>query len=251
MLIDLDGRAGLVTGAAGGIGRASAIALAAAGARVVVSDLDTRAGDGQQTVKAVREAGGDAIFVACDVTSASDWQNLVARTLSWGGRLDFAHNNAGMGFPAMLVDTTEEEFQRVMTVNATSVWLGMKYQIPPMLAAGRGSIVNTSSLAGIRGLVKGSAYAASKHAVLGLTRSASTEYANDGVRVNAICPAAVDTNMIADLPAELREQILAPQAIKRFAAPREIGYAVAWLCSDAASFITGVALPVDGGASAS
>jgi len=120
-----------------------------------------------------------------------------------------------------------------------------------MLAAGRGSIVNTSSLAGLRGLAHGSAYSASKHAVLGLTRSASNEYANDGVRVNAICPAAVDTNMTAALPAELRAQILAPQAMKRFAAPQEIGYAVAWLCSDAASFVTGVALPVDGGASAS
>ncbi len=251
MLIDLHGKTGLVTGAAGGIGRASAIALAAAGARVVVSDLAARSDDGQQTVKAIREGGGDAIFTACDVTSATDWQSLIAETLAWGGQLDFAHNNAGIGFPASLVDTTEEEFQRVLTVNTTSVWLGMKYQIPAMLAAGRGSIVNTSSLAGLRGLAHGSAYSASKHAVLGLTRSASNEYANDGVRVNAICPAAVDTNMTAALPAELRAQILVPQAMKRFAAPREIGYAVAWLCSDAASFITGVALPVDGGASAS
>jgi NAD(P)-dependent dehydrogenase (short-subunit alcohol dehydrogenase family) len=240
----------LVTGASGGIGRASAVALGAAGATVVVTDVGQRADDGEKTVALVQEAGGDAWFEPLDVTDEAAWERTVRDVVARAGRLDLAHNNAGVGHAAPLVDTSLEDFHRVVAVNLTGVFLGLKHQIPAMLAGGGGSIVNTASLAGLKGLDRGSAYSASKHAVVGLTRSAALELAGSGIRVNAVCPAATETAMTAELPADLRAAIVAPQAMKRFAAPREIGAAVAWLLSDEASFLTGVAFPVDGGATA-
>lgn len=240
----------LVTGASGGIGRASAVALGAAGATVVVSDVGARADDGEKTVTLVQEAGGDSWFEPLDVTDDAVWERTVRDVVARAGRLDLAHNNAGVGHAAHLVDTRLEDFRRVVDINLTGVFLGLKHQIPAMLAGGRGSIVNTASLAGLTGLERGSAYSASKHAVVGLTRSAALELANSGIRVNAVCPAATETGMTAELPADLRAAIVAPQMMKRFAAPSEIGAAVAWLLSDEASFLTGVAFPVDGGATA-
>ncbi|MBN9755792.1 3-oxoacyl-[acyl-carrier protein] reductase [Pseudonocardia sp. Ae406_Ps2] len=240
----------LVTGASGGIGRASAVALGAAAATVVVTDVAARADDAEKTVTLVQEAGGGAWFEPLDVTDEAAWERTVRDVVARAGRLDLAHNNAGVGYAAALVDTGLEDFRRVVDINLTGVFLGLKHQIPVMLAAGGGSIVNTASLAGLKGLERGSAYSASKHAVVGLTRSAALELADSGIRVNAVCPAATETAMTAELPADLRAAIVAPQLMKRFAAPSEIGAAVAWLLSDEASFLTGVAFPVDGGATA-
>ncbi|TIC80001.1 SDR family oxidoreductase [Nocardioides sp. GY 10127] len=247
---DLAGRSGLVTGAAGGIGRASVLALAARGAHVVVTDVAALADAGEETAALAEKEGGSATFVPADVTVPGDWERVVAAALEPTGTLDFAHNNAGISLAAPFLETGTEDLHRVLEVNLVGVWLGLQHQLPHMLAAGRGSVVNTASLAGLKGLPLGAAYALSKHAVVGLTRSVALEHAQAGVRVNAVCPAAVDTPMTAALPDELRAQIVAPQAIKRFARPSEIGEAVAWLVSDDSSFLTGVALPVDAGATA-
>jgi NAD(P)-dependent dehydrogenase (short-subunit alcohol dehydrogenase family) len=243
-------RAGLVTGAASGIGRATAIAFAATGASVVVSDLPARRADGEETVRAITDAGGDATFVACDVAVPEQCQALVDATLAAYGRLDFAHNNAGIDHSAPLVGTDDADFERVLRVNLWGVWSGMKAQIPAMIEGGGGAIVNTSSLAGLVGAPTLAAYVASKHAVLGLTRTAAKEHAAHGIRVNAICPAAVRTGITDKLPPEIHDILPEIQAIKRYAEPEEIAAAVVWLCSDAASFVTGIAMPVDGGATA-
>jgi NAD(P)-dependent dehydrogenase (short-subunit alcohol dehydrogenase family) len=243
-------RAGLVTGAAGGIGRASAIAFAATGASVVVSDLHARRADGEETVRVIADAGGDATFVACDVAVPEQCQALVDETLAAYGRLDFAHNNAGIDHAAPLVGTDDADFERVLRVNLWGVWSGMKAQIPAMIDNGGGAIVNTSSLAGLVGAPTLGAYVASKHAVLGLTRTAAKEHAAHGIRVNAICPAAVRTGITDKLPPEIHDVLPEIQAIKRYAEPEEIAAAVVWLCSDLASFVTGIAMPVDGGATA-
>jgi len=241
---------GIVTGAAGGIGRASAVALGRQGAFVVVADLPEKADEAAETVELVLASGGKAQFAPLDVTVESDWQRVLDVALAVTGRLDFAHNNAGVSLALPFLETSLENYLQVLEVNLTGVWLGMQQQIPVMVAQGGGAIVNTASLAGLRGLARGSIYSTSKHAVVGLTRSLALEFAGSGLRINCVCPAAVSTAMTAALPDDLREQIVAPQAIKRFAQPTEIGEAVAWLLSDAASFITGAVVPVDGGATA-
>jgi len=243
-------RAGLVTGAASGIGRASAIAFAATGASVVVSDLESQREGGEETVSRIAAAGGTATFVTCDVAVAQECQALVDATLEHYGRLDFAHNNAGIDHAALIVDTDDVDFERVLRVNVCGVWSGMKAQIPAMIDGGGGAIVNTSSLAGVIGAPTLGAYVASKHAVLGLTKTAAKEHAAQNIRVNAICPAAVRTGITDKLPPEIHDVLPEIQAIKRYAEPEEIAAAVVWLCSDAASFVTGVAMPVDGGATA-
>jgi NAD(P)-dependent dehydrogenase (short-subunit alcohol dehydrogenase family) len=243
-------RAGLVTGAASGIGRASAIAFAQTGASVVVSDLESQRQAGEETVRLIAEAGGTAVFVPSDVAEPGAAQALVDAALETYGRLDFAHNNAGIDHSAMLADTDDADFERILRVNLWGVFWGMKAQILAMVEGGGGAIVNTSSLAGFVGAPTLSAYVASKHAVLGLTKTAAKEYAESGIRVNAICPAAVRTAITDKLPPEIRDVLPEIQAIKRYAEPDEIAAAVVWLCSDAASFVTGVAMPVDGGARA-
>ena len=243
-------RAGLVTGAASGIGRASAIAFAATGASVVVSDLESQREGGEETVSRIAAAGGTATFVTCDVAVAQECQALVDATLEHYGRLDFAHNNAGIDHAALIVDTDDVDFERVLRVNVWGVWSGMKAQIPAMIDGGGGAIVNTSSLAGVIGAPTLGAYVASKHAVLGLTKTAAKEHAAQNIRVNAICPAAVRTRITDKLPPEIHDVLPEIQAIKRYAEPEEIAAAVVWLCSEAASFVTGVAMPVDGGATA-
>lgn len=244
------GKAGLVTGAASGIGRACAIRFAREGASVIVADLESARAGGEQTVQSIVQAGGDAEFFPCDVSSSADNEALVAQVVERFGRLDFAHNNAGIGVHHLLHETADEDFDRVIAVNLRGTFLGMKHQIRQMLHNApptRGAIVNTSSNAGLRAVTMLSAYTASKHGILGLTKNGAVEYANDGIRVNAVCPGAIMTPLMSDQPPERQQEILAPQAMTRFGEPDEVAAAVVWLCSDDASFITGVALPVDAG----
>ena len=246
----MSGKAGLVTGAASGIGRACAIRFAAEGASVIVADLESARERAQETVQLIREAGGQAEFFACEVASAAENEALVAHTVGCFGRLDFAHNNAGIGVHRLLHETSDEEFDRVIAVNLRGTFLGMKHQIRQMLANPSpvgGAIVNTSSNAGLRAVMMLSAYTASKHGILGLTKNAAVEYANDGIRVNAVCPGAIMTPLMSGQSPERQQEILAPQAMTRFGEPAEVAAAVVWLCSEEASFITGAALPVDAG----
>lgn len=244
------GKAGIVTGAAGGIGRATAIVFGREGAAVVVADLASRQADGEETVRLVQQAGGKAVFAVADVTRGDDQLALAELTAGSFGALDFACNNAGVEYQGLLADTPEAEWDRVMSVNLKGVWLGLKAQLLRMAAQGSGAIVNISSLAGLVGVPGLGAYVASKHGVIGLTRTAALEYAGRGIRVNAVCPAAIATTLLLDLPPARQQELASPQAIKRLGRPEEVAEAVLWLCSDRSSFMTGAAVPVDAGATA-
>jgi NAD(P)-dependent dehydrogenase (short-subunit alcohol dehydrogenase family) len=246
----MEGKAGLVTGAASGIGRACALRFAREGAAVIVADLPSAARGAEETVAQITADGGRGEYFACDVSSAADNEALVAHVVQRFGQLDFAHNNAGIGVHRLLHETSDEDFDRVIAVNLRGTFLGLKHQIRQMLdnnPPNRGSIVNTSSNAGLRAVTMLSAYTASKHGILGLTKNAAVEYAQDGIRVNAVCPGAIMTPLMSDQPPERQQEILAPQAMTRFGDPAEVAAAVVWLCSAEASFVTGVALPVDAG----
>lgn len=242
----------LITGAAAGIGEATALAFAAAGAKVVVSDINSDAGEA--VAASIRAAGGEATFVACDVVNGEQVAALVQATVARYGRLDCAFNNAGVEFEkGKLADGTDDEFDSTMGVNVKGVWQCMRHQIPVMLKQGGGAIVNTASVAALGAAPKMSIYSASKHAVLGLTRSAAVEYGKKNIRVNAVCPAVIDTDMFrraAALDPRKAEFAAAMHPVGRIGKAEEIAAAVLYLCSDAASFTTGVALPVDGGATA-
>ena len=245
----LDGKVALVTGGGSGIGQATALIFAREGAKVVVADITVEGGE--ETVRQIQAAGGDATFVKTDVSKAAEVEALVNQTVETYGQLDCAFNNAGIeGAAKFTTECTEEEFDRTISVNVTGVWLCMKYEIQHMLSHGGGSIVNTASAAGLIGLPSASDYVASKHAVVGLTKTAALEYAKSGIRVNAVCPGAIDTPMIARSAQAIPgfdELAVAMEPVGRFGRSSEIGEAVAWLCSDAASFVTGIPMSVDGG----
>lgn len=240
----------LVTGAGTGIGRASALALARAGARVVVSDID--AGGGKETVEAILGEGGEATFQQADVTNPAEVEALVAHAVATYGGLHCAHNNAGvLGPSAKLVDVSEAQWATVLSVNLTAVFLCMKHEITAMLASGGGSIVNTSSYSGLVAVPFASAYVASKHGVVGLTKAAAVEYGRKGIRINAVCPGTTRTQMNeqrAESSPAMAKAMTDVTPMRRLAEPAEIADSVVWLCSDASSFVNGHALPVDGGA---
>jgi NAD(P)-dependent dehydrogenase (short-subunit alcohol dehydrogenase family) len=244
----LEGRTVLITGAASGIGRATALAFAREGTRLVLGDV---APAGEETAAAARALGADAEFRRTDVAVAADVDALVAQTIAHHGRLDCAVNNAGVeGALAPTADYPVEDFERVIQVNLLGVWRCLRAEVPAMLAVGGGAIVNTASVAGLVGAGGLSAYVASKHAVVGITRVAAIEYAKAGIRVNAVCPGVIDTPMVDRLSLAmptLREALLAMKPMGRLGLPEEVAAAVVWLCSDAASFVTGHALAVDGG----
>jgi NAD(P)-dependent dehydrogenase (short-subunit alcohol dehydrogenase family) len=244
---ELAGKVTLITGGASGIGRATAVAFAREGAPVVITDVDVAGGEA--TVHLITTQGGEARFVRADVSQAADVEALIRHAVAAHGRLDCAVNNAGVYSTSPVVDTTEEEWERVIRTNLTGVWLCMKYEIPQMLTQGRGAIVNSASMVG---LVAGSgaAYTASKHGVVGLTKSAAVAYAQRGIRINAVCPGLIRSPMTEPFWAgdpPRATPFIARHPMGRAGLPEEVAAAVVWLCSDAASFVTGHMLSVDGG----
>lgn len=255
------GKVALVTGGAAGIGRASALAFAREDARVVVADVAAR---GEETVQEIRALGADALFVPTDVSRGADVAELLRRVLGAYGRLDVAHNNAGVEGPrAALTEVSEEDWDRTLGVNLKGVWLSMRAEIPAMLAGGGGCIVNTASVYGLVAARKVSTYVASKHALVGLTRSAALEWGRRGIRVNAVCPGLIDTEMIdravlGEVPSGVgrslsprrriaRAVLRARQPSGRMGSAEEVAEAVLWLCSPASSYVNGHALVIDGG----
>jgi len=243
------GKAAFVTGGGSGIGRATALAFARKGASVAVADISEPGG--LETVRLIENEGGRAMAVTCDVTRSDDVRSALDKTIQEFGRLDFAFNNAGVEQRnASLAEFGEDEFDRIISVNVSGVFLCMKYQIPLMLKHGGGAIVNTSSGAGVIGIKGGAAYAASKHAVIGMTKSAALDYAAKGIRINAVAPGYIATPMMDRFTGGTDEgwaQVVSEEPIGRAGRPDEIADAVLWLCSDAASFVVGHTLVVDGG----
>jgi NAD(P)-dependent dehydrogenase (short-subunit alcohol dehydrogenase family) len=237
----------LVTGGSFGIGRATALAFARKGAKVVLADWI----ENQETMDMIENLGGIAIFVKCDVSKSDDVEALIKKTIDTFGQLDFAYNNAGIeGASATTQDCSEENWDKTIGINLKGIWLCMKYEIPIMLQKGKGVIVNCASVAGLVGFQGLPAYVASKHGVIGLTKTAALEYAKLGIRVNVVCPGVIQTPMIDRLTGKKKEsieQFKELEPIGRFGEPEEIANAVIWLCSDEASFVTGIEIPVDGG----
>jgi NAD(P)-dependent dehydrogenase (short-subunit alcohol dehydrogenase family) len=250
----LDNKVVLITGASSGIGQAAAVALAQAGARLVLADID---GDGgARTIHKVEEIGGQATYITCDVTQPREVEAAVQRALSAYGALHHAVNSAGIsggGMQKPLLEWDEDEFDRIMTVNVRGIWLCMKAQIPAILKSGGGSIVNLASVAGLIGAPGGAAYAASKHAVVGLTRTAALEYGRMGVRVNALCPSFINTPMVTAITSQsekFAERARRASPLHRLGTAEEVASAIVYLCSEGASFVNGVAFAVDGGLTA-
>jgi NAD(P)-dependent dehydrogenase (short-subunit alcohol dehydrogenase family) len=247
----LEGKSVLITGGGGGIGRATALAFAREGARVAVADIRLEAA--RETVALVNAAGGQATSLSGEVARDDDVRAMVDGVIAAYGRLDCAFNNAGIaGFQVdaagkKTAEWSEEAFDRMIAVNLKGVWLCMRHELPLMQKQGGGAIVNTGSIAGLAGLPTSSAYVAAKHGVIGLTKTAALEYAEDNIRVNAVCPGFIRTAMTEDTMRRRGEQILAQVPFRRMGKPEEIAEMVVWLCSDRASYISGTAYNVDGG----
>ena len=237
----------IVTGGSSGIGKATAIAFAKKGAKVAVVDWI----ENNETVNLIKELGSEAIFIKCDVSKTADVKAMVEKTISAFGRLDYAFNNAGIeGIKANTYDCTEENWDKTIGINLKGIWLCMKYEIPEMLKQGKGVIINCASVAGLIGFAGLPAYVASKHGIIGLTKTTALEYAKQGLRVNAVCPGVIQTPMIDRITGKTKEKIeefKGLEPIGRFGLPEEIANSVVWMCSDEASFVTGHAMAVDGG----
>jgi NAD(P)-dependent dehydrogenase (short-subunit alcohol dehydrogenase family) len=237
----------IVTGGSFGIGRSAAIAFAARGAKVVIADWV----EDNETVNTITSAGGDAIFIKCDVSNEESVKMMVDKTIAQYGKLDYAFNNAGIeGHSAPTHECSSENWDKTIAVNLKGIWLCMKYEIPHMLKQGKGAIVNNASIAGLVAFPNIPAYVASKHGVIGLTKNAAIEYAKSGIRVNVVCPGVIKTPMIDRFTGKdkaVEKQFESSEPIGRLGEPGEVAEAVTWLCSDAASFVTGLSMPVDGG----
>jgi NAD(P)-dependent dehydrogenase (short-subunit alcohol dehydrogenase family) len=247
-MAELENKVAIVTGAASGIGRATAVALAREGAQVVVSDVDEAGG--QETVRLIEQQGGEAIFVKTDVSDPDAVKALVDEAVDTYGKLDVMVNNAGIGGEAaLLADYSLENWDRVIGINLSGVFYGMKYAIPAMLESGGGSIVNVASILGQVGFATAPAYVAAKHGILGLTKNAALEYSAQGVRVNAVGPGFIRTPMIEQLEEdeETNQMLVSMHPIGRLGEPEEVAELIVWLASDKASFVTGSYYPVDGG----
>jgi NAD(P)-dependent dehydrogenase (short-subunit alcohol dehydrogenase family) len=244
----LQGKIALVTGGGSGIGRATSLRLAREGAKIMIADYVPDSAE--RTVKMIKEAGGEASCLAADVSVTKQVEAMIAKTVETYGRIDCAFNNAGIeGKMGSTVDCSEENFDRTIAINLKAVWLCMKYEIPQMLKQGGGSIVNTASIAGLVGFEGLPAYNASKHGVIGLTRTAALEYATKNIRVNCVCPGVIRTPMVErllDSGGMNETEMQAGEPVGRFGKPEEIGEGVLWLLSDAASFVTGHPLVIDG-----
>jgi len=245
----LDDKVAIVTGGSSGIGRACALAFVREGAKVVIADVDVEGGE--ETVHIIREAGGESIFVKTDVTKATEVEAMVNKAVETYGRLDCGFNNAGVGpVYCLTADYKEEDWDRIISINLKGVWLCMKYEIRQMLKQGKGAITNTASAVGLVGIENRPAYVASKHGVVGLTKVAALDYATAGIRINAVCPGYIRTPMLEHVwesDPEAEKVATARHPIGRVGAPGEVAEAVVWLSSDAASFVTGHSLAVDGG----
>lgn len=237
----------IVTGGSFGIGRATAIEFAKQGANVAVADII----EDNETIKSISAFGGSAIFIKCDVSKSADVEEMVKKTVEKFGTLDYAFNNAGIeGISGLTTDCSEENWDHTLAVNLKGVWLCMKYQIPHMLKQKKGAIVNCASVAGLVGFPGIPAYVATKHGVIGLTKTAALEFVKSGIRINAVCPGVIKTPMIDRFTGhnkEVEKQFANQEPIGRLGQPEEVANAVIWLCSDAASFVTGDAMAVDGG----
>jgi len=243
------GKVAFVTGAASGIGHAAALAFAREGASVVIADMNEQGN--QETVRMIEERGGRALAVRCDVTRVEDVRRALDAAIETFGQLDYAFNNAGIEYTIKaMADIAEEEWDRIMAIDLRGVFLCMKYEIPLMLKQGGGAIVNTSSGAGVKGFKGGAAYVAAKHGVVGLSKAAALDYAQSNIRINAVCPGIIETPMMDRFSGgtpESRQAVIAQEPVGRMGRPEEIAAIVVWLCSDAASFITGAAIVADGG----
>lgn len=245
-MAEFDHKVALVTGGSSGIGRAAALAFAQKGAKVVVASR--RVKESEETVALIQAAGGEAIFVQTDVTQAAEVENLIAKTVATYDRLDYAFNNAGIeGAVGPSIEQTEETWDQIIDTNLKGVWLSMKYQIPQMLKQGGGAIVNNASAGGLIGLPNASIYIASKHGVIGLTKTLALEHAKDNIRINTVCPGGIDTDMVTRVFGENKAGFRLQHPIGRLGKPEEVASAVVWLCADDASFVTGHSLAIDGG----